>query len=294
VAEALATTGALDLLPRVRALIRDQLQELEPLLGAGCNLEQLMPGKMLRTRLAARLAYAKPSLVPPATLERACAATEMLHTASLCHDDVIDNSLIRRAKATLWRATTPSTAVLVGDVLLCDAMTLLLEAEGGRHVGLFLAKVREVCTAEADQELKFRGQELDEATCLRLARCKTGPLFAFVAHVCGGDDAGLSASLEEAGYRIGTAYQIADDVLDVAGREEAAGKTLGTDVLRRKFTLPQASQAGLDAAREHVRSLCNSTLDSLSDWPVLCKALRRFFTQDLQPVLDRYDRQLGL
>ena len=293
-ADALATTVTLNLLTRVRVLVKNQLQKLEPLLGDGGNLEQLMPGKMLRTRLVARLADADPSRVPLATLERACAATEIVHTASLCHDDVIDNGLVRRAKTTLWCATTPSAAVLVGDALLCDALLLLQGAEGGRYVGPFLAKVREVCTAEADQELKFRGKELDEATCLRLARSKTGPLFAFAASVCGGDDADLSASLEEAGYRIGTAYQIADDVLDVAGCEEAAGKTLRTDVLRRKFTLPQAPQTGPDIAREHIRGLCNSAIDCLADQPALRKGLERFFSQDLQPIFDRCDLQPGL
>ena len=291
-ADVIATSEALELLLPVRRLIADRLEKLTSLLGSSANIELLMPGKMLRTRLAARLAAADLSPVNPSTLQRACAATEMVHTASLCHDDVIDNSYLRRAKPTLWMATTPSAAVLIGDMLLCDALSLLFDTEAGRYSGAFIAKVKEVCSAEADQELLFRGKQLDEATCLRLARGKTGPLFAFVAYVCGGDDEGLSVALEEAGYRIGTAYQFADDLIDVIGDDDVAGKTLGTDAKRRKFTLPQASAEGRRSAQAHIRGLCTSAVDRLNEWPSAGKALEQFLLHDLRSVFDRYDLQL--
>ncbi len=198
---------------------------------------QLLPGKMLRTRMAARLSTRL--TVPVETLQHVCAAVELTHTASLCHDDVIDNALVRRGQPALWRASSRSGAVLLGDLLLCEAMGLLTGTDGGRLVRPFLAKLRETCAAEAEQELRLRGREVGRDVCLRIARGKTGPLFAFVGLAAGGADAALSAALEEAGYRVGTAYQLADDLLDVEGCEEAAGKTLGTDVARRKFTLAQ-------------------------------------------------------
>ena len=234
--EPAAGSNSDSLVARVRKLIADRVAAL-PLPGLNpAAISQLLPGKMLRTRLAARLAAGETRAADPQTLPIVCAATEMAHTASLCHDDVIDGGLIRRRQPALWRTTSPSGAVLIGDLLLCEAMDLLLDTEGGRHVAPFVAKIREVCAAEAEQELLFRGQQPEVETCLRLARGKTGALFAFVAGVCGGDDEPLASALEEAGYKLGTAYQLADDLLDVIGSEELTGKTLGTDARREKRT----------------------------------------------------------
>jgi len=151
-----------------------------------------------------------------------------------------------------------------------------------------------VCAAEAEQDLELRGKQLDERTCLRLARGKTAPLFAFVAQVCGDDNDGLASALEEAGYRIGAAYQFADDLLDVAGDDVVAGKTLGTDAKRRKFTLPQASEQGRRSAQDHVHSLCISAMECSGEWPEARKAPAQFFSPDLQPVFDRYELQLRI
>ena len=249
--------------PAVRRLIERRLAEVAGSLLRAEGLRQLMPGKMLRTRLAARLAESCASGPGPEVMERACAATEMVHTATLCHDDVIDGALIRRGRPTLWRETGPSCAVLVGDILLCEAIDLVSGADGDRYVKTFVAKTREVCTAEAEQELLLRGGPLDVETCLRIARGKTGPLFAFAARVCAGEDTSFAAALEEVGYMVGTAYQIADDVVDVSGEEMVSGKTLGTDSKRGKFTLAHLPQGGRRLALEHVSSLCVSAAERL-------------------------------
>ena len=279
---------------RVRALVADLADGVAHCIGDGADLAQLMPGKMLRTRLASRLAAQGLPDLGPSALARVCAATELVHTASLCHDDVVDNTLIRRALPTLWRATTPSGAVLIGDLLLCEATGLLLQTAGGRYVKSFVAKVREMCAAEAEQEIRWRGRCPDESTCLRLARQKTGPLFAFVARACAGDDGRLAAALEEAGYCLGAAYQLADDLIDVLGREDVAGKTLGTDRERGKFTLAHASEDGPDVVRRHVSALCNAALEGLDSWPQARGALRRFFVSDLGPVFRRHGQHLDL
>ncbi len=252
------------------------------------EVEQLLPGKMLRTRLAARLAAAGATTVNRRTLRHACAATELVHTASLCHDDVVDNAVIRRARPALWQTTGASAAILIGDLLLCEALGLVTDVEGGRLMPVFVAKVREVIRTEVEQELLLRGRRVDEDECIRVARGKTGPLFALVAQVCGGEEAGLSEALEEAGYRIGTAYQLADDLLDVAGDEDVAGKTLGTDSMRRKFTLPLSAAGGGRVARRHVAELCESALTCLDAYPAARRALAEFLARDLQPVLDRH------
>ncbi len=223
----------------------------------------------------------------PATVQAACAATEMVHTASLCHDDVVDNSMIRRSLPTVWRTSSPSGAILIGDLLLCEAMDLLISTENGRYLTSFMGRLTEVVRAEIEQELVWRGSAADAETCLRLARGKTGPLFGFVAGVCGGDDGALCGLLEEAGYRIGTAYQIADDLLDILGTESTVGKTLGTDSVRGKLTLPQLDDDGWRVAQENIRDLCTSAVELLKEFPKVQEGLTEFLIHDFRPVLDR-------
>jgi len=257
---------------------------------AGDDGEAVSPacGKMLRTRFAARLTEARPGAIDVRALGAACAAIELAHTASLYHDDVIDNAAVRRGVPTLWRSTSPSAAVLIGDLLLSEAMELVLEIEDGRLVRTFISKVKEVCTAEVEQELILRGRELDEQTCVRLARQKTGPLFAFLGIVCGGSDGRLRAALEEAGYAVGTAYQLTDDLVDCTGSEERTGKTLGTDALRRKFTLAHARGDAKQRVRERVVRLCCGAVDGVRAWPDVAAGLERFLTGDLGPILERH------
>lgn len=277
----------------VRAVVADRISSLE-LPGDGERLTAfLQSGKMLRTRLAARLVVGGDLPVNREAVARACAATEIAHTATLCHDDVIDNAAMRRSCPTAWKTVGSPSAVLLGDMLLCDAFRLILETEGGRYADLFLSKVGEVCAAEAEHETRLLGQQLDVETCLRLARGKTGPLFAFAAHVCGGSERPLCSALEEAGYRIGTAYQLADDLLDLIGNEEVAGKTLGTDMERGKFTLPQAAD-GKRLVSDHVRRLCRSAASGLEGWPEVQRALEMFIVQELQALLERSGILLAL
>ncbi|NOZ21693.1 MAG: polyprenyl synthetase family protein [Planctomycetes bacterium] len=286
--DATAIAESMDLANRVQQMMADRLAGLKVLNNGITDVALLGPGKMLRTRLAARLVADDFQRVSPKTIERICLTTELIHTATLCHDDVIDNGLIRRARPTLWRASGPSAAVLIGDLLLCEAMALLLDIESGRYTRLFVLKIREVCTAEIEQELMLRGQRVDERTCLRIARGKTGPLFACIGHVCGGDDSDLCDALEEAGYCIGTAYQLADDLIDAVGDEQACGKTLGTDAMRRKFTLPQYQEEGPFAIGEHISRLCDDALDCVEAWPSVRDALIQFLVCDLQPIFDRH------
>ena len=186
---------------------------------------------------------------------RACAAIELAHTASLCHDNVIDGGFLRRQQPTLWRVMGSTAAILVGDLLLCEAMDVLVNVQNGGLVEPFTVKLREVCAAELEQDLGSRGKVLEEAACLRLARGKSGPFFAFLGYVCGGAQPDLRAALEEAGYQVGTLYQMADDLLDVVGGA-SAGKTLGTDAKTRKFTVPQMAQKGPARARASESGRC--------------------------------------
>jgi farnesyl diphosphate synthase len=154
-------------------------------------------------------------------------------------------------------------------------------------VRVFADKVGEVAAAEAEQESAPAAPGPDERACLRLARGKTGPLFAFSAWAGGGTDGECRAACSRAGYRIGTAYQLADDLLDVVGREEAAGKTLGTDARLGKVTLPAVAPDGLERTRAQVHDLCEAARAVLSPWPGAQAAVADFLAFDLQPVFDR-------
>ena len=109
-----------------------------------------------------------------------------------------------------------------------------------------------------------------------------------MGQVCGGDDEELSAAIEEAGYLIGTAYQLGDDLLDVVGEERVAAKTLGTDQRRRKLTLPQLSPQGPVRTREQISRLCRRSVDCVSGWPGVRTGIEEFLGCDLQPILDGY------
>ncbi len=273
---------------RVRLLAEGRVSKALCQSALGINVNAVMPGKMLRTRLAGRLYDGGWSTVDCRSLQAVCAVTELVHTASLCHDDVVDNALVRRSMPTLWLEAGPSGAILVGDLLLCEATDLVMSTEGGRYLPEFVSKLREVVRSEAEQELLWRGKQVDVEMSLQLARGKTGPLFAFVAGVCGGNDETLSESLTEAGYRIGTAYQLADDLLDINGRPDIAGKTLGTDQLRRKYTLAQCGDSGQQITRETIDQMCTSAVELLKSYPEAQESLAEFLALDLEPVLKQF------
>jgi geranylgeranyl diphosphate synthase type I len=289
---ACATGHSADVVSDTQCLVRDRLKKLVSASGLPMRWTQFMPGKMLRTRWAARLAESGELHVAADTIVRACAAIELTHTASLCHDDVIDGGFLRRQQPTLWRVMGPTAAILVGDLLLCEAMDVLVSVENGGLVEPFTTKLREVCAAELEQDLGSRGKVLEEDACLRLARGKSGPFFAFVGYACGGGQPDLRAALEAAGYQVGTLYQMADDLLDVVG-SAAAGKTLGTDAKQRKFTVPQMAPKGPARARARIRALRDAILDDVQAWPPVRAAFLQFFQQDLQPVFAQFDQRLG-
>ena len=176
-------------------------------------------------------------------------------------------------------------AVLMGDLLYCEALSMLL-AEGNGHIASrFVESVHEICVAEIKQELVYREKTTDVRAYVALVRGKTGPLFGFLGRVCGSADAGLSDALEEAGYCTGTAYQLADDLLDATGSEEAAGKTLGTDALRKKATLAGGLQDGNEPLEPLIASAIRSAVTALEKWPGYQNGITEFFAKDLEPVI---------
>jgi heptaprenyl diphosphate synthase len=240
-------------------------------------------GKMLRTRFAARLLKADFGPCPLKTMRNACAATELTHTASLLHDDIIDNATLRRSQPTLWKSRGSNYAVLTGDLLYLAGLSSLIAEESQHDVRLFVRKVQEVCKAEIHQELISRETDMELDVYLTVIRNKTGPFFAYLGYLCGDTDDELSKALEEAGYRIGTAYQIADDLVDRIGGEAEAGKTLGTDAARHKQTLPALFADDTDTIKETVNGVIESAFMILERWPAAQKAVMDFAALDLLP-----------
>lgn len=165
---------------------------------------------------------------------------------------------------------------------------LLLDESNVETVRNFVAKTTEVCRVEAEQEILLRGKSLDRVTCVRIARGKTGPLFALTASSCAGTDSKLKGALEEAGYCLGTAYQLADDLLDEVGEESQTGKTLGTDRHRKKFTLAQDKDNGHRTVLALVEEQLDAAQNLLAPWPLAQEGVRQFIALDLNPILHRY------
>lgn len=253
---------------------------------------RLEPGKMLRSRLGLALC---PKHSPRREIViRACAATELIHTATLFHDDVIDGASLRRRVPTLWQLVGGTGAILMGDLFFSSALDLLMETDDMALARAFVTKVKEVCGVEMIHEIIYSGRAVDTATCVRIARGKTGPLFAFVAEACG-ETPEMTAAFEEAGYKVGTAYQLADDLLDEIGNEGVIGKTLGTDRKRSKYTLAQGS-AGDQAAgaiRDQLDRLCQEAIELLAPWPAARAGLEGYIGDVLSPTWSVYLENAG-
>ncbi len=243
-------------------------------------------GKMLRSRMIFRIGPA--SRVDSHTLGSAAAAVEMIHSASLLHDDVIDGGYLRRGAPAFWVDRGVSGAILLGDLLLFKAMELVMGLENGRLIPPLVKLTGAMCEAESEQELVLRGTPSRWEDCVRIARLKTGSLFAFAGHACGGTDAVLCEKLQEAGFLIGTAYQLADDILDANGNPDTSDKTLGSDRARLKTT---AATALLNSNIPNPASCIDNLLEqaggSLSAWAHVKQAWDTYLDLDIRPTLHR-------
>lgn len=169
------------------------------------------------------------------------AVVELIHTATLVHDDILDGALLRRRKPTLHRMEGTEVAVLLGDFLLASAYAEAASFED-RMASAYLAEItRQVCQGEVLQVHERGNLDLAEATYLEIIEKKTAVLYAAScrvgAHYAGGTPDQVAA-LDRFGREIGMAFQIVDDVLDLVGDEAEVGKSLGTDLARQKMTLP--------------------------------------------------------
>ncbi len=169
------------------------------------------------------------------------AAVEMIHVATLVHDDVIDEAESRRHQPTVNRQYGTRVSILLGDYLFTHAFSVASRAGNAEAVSILAAASNRVCEGEMRQNMAQGNLELAQDDYLSIISDKTAELVAAACHigaVFSGGNEHQCAGFEKYGRDIGVAFQIVDDVLDVIGEQAAVGKTLGTDVANLKFTLP--------------------------------------------------------
>jgi len=167
-------------------------------------------------------------------------AVELVHSASLVHDDVVDEAPSRRGGRSANSLWGNKVSVLLGDYLLAQALAMI---PGGKREWFVpeLAEVAARMCAGQVTELRAAGKPLTEADYLDIARAKTGCLFGFCGRAgarTGGGSEALAEALYAFGERFGVAFQLADDILDLVGTDGRSGKPEGRDIAERKFTLP--------------------------------------------------------
>ena len=169
------------------------------------------------------------------------AVVEFIHTATLLHDDVVDESQLRRGMRTANAAFGNAAAVLVGDFLYSRAFQMMVEVDDMRVMRVLADATNTIAAGEVMQLMGSHDPEVDEARYLEVIRRKTAKLFEAAARlgaVLARSPAPVEAGLARYGAHVGTAFQLIDDVLDYSGDEAAIGKTLGDDLAEGKPTLP--------------------------------------------------------
>src|SRR5207248_7373342 len=166
---------------------------------------------------------------------------EMVHLATLVHDDVMDEAEIRRGRLTLAANWGNEIAVLFGDCLFAQALKLAASFPTPEICRAVAAATNTVCSGEILQIQRRKNFELSRPEYFKVLSMKTGELFALSCDLgafLSGAIPAQRAALRQYGLALGTAYQIYDDCLDLFGSEDAAGKSLGTDLAKGKMTLP--------------------------------------------------------
>lgn len=169
------------------------------------------------------------------------AVVEFIHTATLLHDDVVDDSSMRRGRATANHAFGNAAAVLVGDFLYSRAFQMMVEVQNMRIMEILAEATNTIAEGEVMQLLHVHNADVDEQAYLRVIRSKTAKLFEAAARlgaILSGAPRDQEEALAEYGMQLGTAFQLVDDILDYSGDLVNTGKNLGDDLAEGKATLP--------------------------------------------------------
>lgn len=205
----------------------------------------LLTGKMLNGKME-----------PLITLS---AAIELLHTATLVHDDLIDGSLLRRGIPTLNSKWSPAATVLTGDFLFAKAANLAAEADSIPVMKLFANTLGTIVNGEITQLFSNRCNPTIEQYYRRIY-AKTASLFetsSLAAAIISGVDESMQESLRKYGYELGIAFQIIDDILDFTANQDQIGKPVGGDLRQGLITLPSLLYFDQHPKNEYVQEFFN-------------------------------------
>jgi octaprenyl-diphosphate synthase len=237
-------------IPLLQAALRDDLQAVDGVLREALHSDVALIGRIADHIIAGGGKRLRPAVLLLAA--GACgyrgvahhtlaAVLEMIHTATLLHDDVVDESDMRRGHATANAAFGNAASVLVGDFLYSRAFQLMVGVDRVAVLAIMADATNVIAEGEVLQLMHAGDPALTEAAYFEVIRRKTAKLFEAagrIGAVLGDADVALEDSLASYGLHLGTAFQIMDDVLDYSGDAAKIGKSLGDDLAEGKMTLP--------------------------------------------------------
>jgi len=228
-----------DDLDRSARIFRDELASDQPHIRELCEHLERYHGKQVRPALLLLSARACGDLRPAHHV--LAAVVEMVHMATLVHDDVLDEADVRRQSPTISRRWGPEQAVLLGDYLFSHAFRLCSTLEDQYAARLIGATAVSLCAGELRQVSNCQNYGLSENEYFEIIAGKTASLIGACsllgAHYAGADEKTVER-MHRFGIGLGAGFQIIDDVLDLTGDEKVVGKTLGRDLDKGKLTLP--------------------------------------------------------
>jgi len=220
--------------------LHGQLAAFEPEIRSMADYCIDTSGKRIRPALVFLSGWSGPDVVSPDAV-RAAGVIELVHLATLVHDDIMDGAEVRRNRRTAARAYGSTAAVLLGDALFAHALNLATQFEGTAVSVAVSEAARRVCAGEIVQTLRRGSTDVTLADYRRIIELKTAELFRVSCYLgarLSGMEPGYAEAAGRFGRHLGIAYQIYDDLADFFGEEKRIGKTLGTDLASGKLTLP--------------------------------------------------------
>jgi octaprenyl-diphosphate synthase len=237
-------------LPGIQALAADDMAAVDALIRRRLASDVVLVNQVAEHIVAAGGKRLRPMLLllaarafghGGADAHQLAAVIEFIHTATLLHDDVVDESDLRRGRKTANALWGNAPSVLVGDFLYSRSFQLMVELDRIEVMRVLADTTNAIAEGEVLQLLHVRNPDTDEAAYLRVIERKTAVLFAAATRLgafLAGADAASQQRLHAYGLNLGYAFQIADDVLDYSADEAVLGKHLGDDLAEGKATLP--------------------------------------------------------
>ena len=254
-------------LDAIRAVIEDDMRAIDGVIRKHLASDVILVNQISGYIIGAGGKRLRPALValsgnlvgaPRAVMHEMAAVIEFIHTATLLHDDVVDESDLRRGRETANAAFGNAASVLVGDFLYSRAFQMMVEVGSMRVMGVMAEATNIISEGEVLQLMNVRDADTDEENYLKVVRYKTAKLFeaacrvgAILGQALARDEEALAAY----GTHVGTAFQLIDDVLDYSGDISETGKNVGDDLAEGKPTLPLifAMRQGNTAQRGLIR-----------------------------------------